>query len=187
MLVLKGILWNSYLIKTWATIKTQPVLLYSNYFPCNNKHQWNIYLWCLIIMRRIKEGPEFTPVLALPPAFSILRSSNDLIFCFTANILKFLKWEFPQLKNNLASALLSFLLLFTIPLSSSQVISRSVVLILPLLLFFLWIICTTSFFLCLAVISYICNLYFFISVFLLAIDVLRSKNKTMLFINLFRS
>ena len=133
-----------------------------------------------------KEGAKVYPSTGTPSCFQYSQEQqwSNLFHCQYPKVSNV---RISSTQNDLAGALLSFLLLFTIPLSSSQVISRSVVLILPLLLFFLWIICTTSFFLCLAVISYICNLYFFISVFLLAIDVLRSKNKTMLFINLFRS
>lgn len=61
-----------------------------------------------------------------------------------------------------ANAFLPSLLLFTIPLSSSKVISRSVVLILPLFPFFCELF--PPFLLsCLAVVSYIYNFYFFIS------------------------
>lgn len=71
-------------------------------------------------MRRIKDWAQFVPILSFPYASCVVWSSSDLIFCFSANILKPSKVRslkfLHQLQNYLGKAFLSSCLPFIIPL-----------------------------------------------------------------------
>lgn len=155
MLVFKGFLWTSYLIRQLAIKKkkqqkqnkTKHQCFYLQLISFENKYQGNILS---LMPDNHEEYKWVATVYSNCHTPSILWSSNDLIFCFSAKILKPCKvrsLKFPhQLQNYLANTFLSSLLfIIPHPFFKNKKIMH----------------CPYYFFaLCLSIVSHIYNFYF---------------------------